>query len=918
MLDFHYCPRAAWCVLLLRIHMLAALIVYYDFRVHAQFEDVTNAYSLYVSSEAGVIESGVSFHDFDRDGLDDLTYGSFFMGVYTFRNTGEGFESVNYFPMVGGRIQHPIWVDFDNDDDADFFATRMGECPVLFRNEGDMTFTDISHVLECSYANPHNTAASWGDYDNDGWLDVYIANYYPQAPGATGWCYHNNGDGSFTELAVELGIDNGITPTYQVLWIDYDQDGDQDLLISNDKFTGNRLYRNDGSSVFTDVSEASGFEVAINAMSLSPGDPDRDGDFDFYISNTTEGNVLMLQDSGVFTDVAVNMGAAVNANCWGSVFVDTQGKMWEDLYVVATGPQQGVNTLLRNLNGSSFQPLTDIFSGEDDEYLCSVAKGDSNGDGRYDIACNPYQNNHSLLFESTLSDSNWVKINLQGTVSNRDGIGAIVRCHVGEVVQLRAKTCGENYLSQDSPYLLFSAQGNAIDSIVIQWPSGIRDVIYNPELFQTIHIIETQPESMVQMIEQTLCPDDTLILQPEGALAVQWFDGSSDFSMMVSAPGEYTAIVTDELGQNHDVIFSVSVAQEIDTQLQIVEPSCYGSADGAIQWGTEDWLSVWVYDVIADGDALMDLSAGDYELTFQDGFGCTEEVTIELPEPEPLSAVYSVVPGCYGDSSAYEIAVSHAQGALLLMGLDTLEGFLPQGEYAFSLVDEMGCTFVDQLNVESLEPFTVQNYTDTICDAEVTAAVQLQFTGGIEPLLHVSDDLPLEALPPGEYQTQWMDAAGCIASGNIAILQFAPLEIEVEMNVGQIELEIEGGVPPFAIDWSNGDTGLVLIAEPGLYECLVTDAVGCTEQAVAELMVDLEELSRQVASPYPMPFEDVLNWRGAVPSAWSVFNAQGQLVADQTSLRWGRWDTRAWIPGVYVVDMIHTNGHCQRITLVNQ
>jgi hypothetical protein len=163
-----------------------------------------------------------------------------------------------------------------------------------------------------------------------------------------------------------------------------------------------------------------------------------------------------------------------------------------------------------------------------------------------------------------------------------------------------------------------------------------------------------------------------------------------------------------------------------------------------------------------------------------------------------------------------------------------------------------------------------------------------------------------------------MDAAGCIASGNIAILQFAPLEIEVEMNVGQIELEIEGGVPPFAIDWSNGDTGLVLIAEPGLYECLVTDAVGCTEQAVAELMVNLEELSRQAASPYPMPFEDVLNWRGAVPSTWSVFNAQGQLVADQTSHRWGRWDTRAWIPGVYVVDMIHTNGHCQRITLVKQ
>jgi hypothetical protein len=176
------------------------------------------------------------------------------------------------------------------------------------------------------------------------------------------------------------------------------------------------------------------------------------------------------------------------------------------------------------------------------------------------------------------------------------------------------------------------------------------------------------------------------------------------------------------------------------------------------------------------------------------------------------------------------------------MGLDTLEGFLPEGEYAFSLIDEMGCTFVDQLNVESLEPFTVQNYTDTICDAEVTAAVQLQFNGGIEPLLHVSDELLLEALPPGEYQTQWMDAAGCIASGNIAILQFAPLEIEVEMNVGQIELDVEGGVPPYAIDWSNGDSGFILMGEPGEYTCEVNDAVGCTEQLVVELLVNIEEL----------------------------------------------------------------------------
>jgi hypothetical protein len=217
-----------------------------------------------------------------------------------------------------------------------------------------------------------------------------------------------------------------------------------------------------------------------------------------------------------------------------------------------------------------------------------------------------------------------------------------------------------------------------------------------------------------------------------------------------------------------------------------------------------------------------------------------------------------------------------------------------------------------------MEPFEIQGYTDTICAGQSTGSVQLQFNGGIEPLSHVSDDLLLEALPPGEYQTQWMDAAGCLASGNIAILQFAPLEIEVEMNVGQIELDVEGGVPPYAIDWSNGDSGFILMGEPGEYTCEVNDAVGCTEQLVVEILVNIDELDRLEASPYPMPFGDVLNWSGAAPLAWSVFNAQGQLVADQTTHRWGRWETRGWMSGVYVVEMIHTNGHRQRITLVKQ
>lgn len=917
MLDFHYCPKAAWCVLFWRIHILAVSILCADFCVHAQFEDVTGAYSLYVESEPGVVECGVSMHDFDRDGMVDLTYASNGFGVFTYRNTGSGFEQLYLLGGISGLVAHPIWIDFDNDGDSDFFATRGHDCPVLMRNEGDLTFTDVSDVLECPHANPYSTSASWGDYNADGRLDVYIANYYANSPGPTSWFYRNNGDGSFTEMAQELQIENGVLPAYQVLWVDYDLDLDQDLLICNDKVTGNKLYRNNGDGTFENWSDESGFGVGLDAMSLSVSDFDHDLDYDFYISNAENGNYFMINDSGVMSNQSEVLNTQVNEQCWGTVFIDTEGKSWEDLYVVNTTALGG-NVLLKNVLGLHFDPDYTSFGEQDDEMIYSAAKGDINGDGSYDIAVNSFTNNQSLLFESSLAFEGWVGIELQGTVSNRDGIGAHVSCYVGSAQFMRPKTCGENFLSQDSQYLLFGTSNQPVDSVVVLWPSGIRDVLYNPEPNQTYRIVETASQDIVQVVELAMCSGDTLTLGPEGAAQVSWSTGEQELTLEVSAPGEYSATVLDNQGQAFDVVYDVSIRPNVNYQLQVMEPSCHDLQDGAIQWFGSEWIQVWVNDALVESSALLSIAAGNYALHISDSYGCEADTLIVLENPPLLNVQASVTPGCYGEYSEYTLSVEHEQGYVMLLGLDSLEGSASQGDYAYTIMDGMGCSFSAVLSIETMELFDVQDYIDTLCADAAAATVELQFSGGVSPWMAVGVGLPLDALPPGEYQTQYMDAAGCIASGNISILQVDPIVIEVDMNIGQIELDVEGGIPPYSIDWSNGDSGLILIAPAGEYWCVVSDAVGCTEQVEVELLVNLEELDRLVASPYPMPFGDVLNWSGAAPQAWSVFNAQGQLVADQTTHSWGRWDTRAWMSGIYMVDMIHTNGHCQRITLVKE
>jgi len=131
-------------------------------------------------------------------------------------------------------------------------------------------------------------------------------------------------------------------------------------------------------------------------------------------------------------------------------------------------------------------------------------------------------------------------------------------------------------------------------------------------------------------------------------------------------------------------------------------------------------------------------------------------------------------------------------------------------------------------------------------------------------------------------------------------------------------VEVEGGLPPYAVEWSNGDVGFELTAEPGTYVCVVSDQAGCTQATQVELLVGITEVENAFPSAYPMPFEDVLQWNGPTPQSWSLFNAQGQWVADHTMLAWGVWDTRAWAPGMYVMHAVMTDGRQQQITLIKR
>jgi hypothetical protein len=859
--------------------------------LRAQFTDVTDDYGLAIYHDIPISESGVSFHDFNRDGLDDLTYAGSGMGVYTFRNTGSGFVQEYYFAGIAGKTLHPIWVDYDNDGDADFFATRAWECPVLFRNNGDMTFEDVSDALPCPMDGVISTTATWGDYNGDGFLDVYVANYNQQpTSGDHNWLFRNNGDGTFDEVAGEAGVSYGNFPAYQCMFLDADFDHDADLLVVNDKNDGCQYFRNDGG-FFTDIANENGFNTHIDAMSLSVSDVDHDGDYDYYISNTIGGNVFLINENGTFVNRAAQWNATVNANCWGSVFVDTQQKTWEDLYVVSTGPEENMNVLLQNSQGQMFTENTGAFNNDDSEFIYAVAKGDANNDGAYDIMCMPYYANGSLLFESSGSGSTWVKIALQGSTSNRDGIGSTIHCYLDGIDYVRPVTCGENFTSQDSRYIMFGLKGaTSVDSIVVQWPSGI---VSSHELLmagQTHMLVEPDIE-WVQQIEYSidLCPGSSSWLDASEWPAVEWEGGSSESQLEVSTEGLVSATAWNEQGEQFALQFVINEMEVTNPHWQILPSSC-GESDAAIESGN-GVLLMWVNgESYTQGEAV--LPSGLLTIDWVDTLGCSFSSQMEIPVVEPMQLLAQADTACFGENAFYELSALNAIDPLIWLGVLNSTGELPAGSYSVMCIDARGCKADTFIEIEERDPLTFLLAADTAC-AQSTTSATFSWSGAVEPIVQLGEQLDWQTLTPGYYELSWMDGAGCLVQSDFVIHEYPGLEWEVEMEESAddalITLEIEGGQPPYSIQWSNGETGESLLSwEQEVNSATITDAAGCaiaTEEFFVSLGTDVSHISRQLDY---LPGEGLVN-QSQQSLHFYVIDSHGRLLLEDELAPGERW-----------------------------
>ncbi|MFN0031850.1 MAG: FG-GAP-like repeat-containing protein [Flavobacteriales bacterium] len=858
--------------------------------------------------------SGISTFDFNQDGWDDITYCNFNQSIRLYQNNQQGgFFLLESIPN-NADSKHPVWVDYDNDGDYDLFITKYHASCKLYRNDGDLTnMIDQTEALDLPASSANTFGCSWADYDQDGFLDVYLCNWMDDTDTInTNWLLHNNGDGTFTDVTSATGTGNGVQSTFQSIWIDIDNNGRLDLYVVNDHNQPNALYLNfeDG---FVESAVSTGLNLMMNSMCSTMADYDQDGDFDVYVSNGFAGNKLMRNDALEFTNVAVVTGTAVNAQCWNSSFLDVENDGDDDLHV-CVAEFVTANPVHINM-GNGYYYVEEIAMQNGQNLSFCASRGDFNNDGYMDFACynamplgiEVWQNNYS-------QENNWIKLHLNALSGDADPYGAVIKCYENGTCITSALFCGDNYLSQDSEYRIVGL-GNALqaDSVVVHWPGGWIDRYYNLQANQQHELNKGQSffidQNSIQPI--VLCVGDTISISPEVEGDYLWQNETTEETLAVTAGGVYTVTINNQFGLSQTLEYIVNEVLPVAVNSVASDALCHGAADGSIHI----YMDVSSIDVITwNGGSietstptyLDNLPAGEYNYHLVDINGCAQEGNLTISEPDEITVNWNTTQVCVGSTTPciYETygGVPPFQYNWNGSNADSLSA----GQHQLTVTDANQCDTTVSVSVNSNPEILLECNVPLACNGGVVAA-QILATGGVGVITSIIDGFDPSQLEAGVYQVVAIDEAGCTAMTLLQVEEAEALEITAQVtnafdgSNGAINIDVSGGVAPYSFDWSCGDETEDLTAVgQGVYTCSVIDAMMCSASEIIEVL-DLHIGEAQISvSTYPNPFTKELILEFEEPCPFTITNAAAELVyVNDVPVKKIVIDTDLWCTGIY-------------------
>lgn len=670
--------------------------------------------------------SGMSFYDFDKDGWDDLSFTMVDDSLKFYRNVGGSFEQLPSFVYGEGRVKHLVWVDYDNDGDLDFGLTTFEGKYQLYQNDGNFNFTDVSEEVGLLSGEERYYGMTFADYDRDGDLDMYVTCYEQLGNedyfSRLNHLYQNNGDGTFTNVTYEAGIDDGIRLSFKGVWFDYDMDGWPDLFVINDRIFKNSLYKNNGDGTFTDVSEEAGIQFGgQDPMTATVGDFDNDGDLDVYMTNTSaplkRGQLLVNNGDGTFSQMAEDYGVDVFGWTWGAVWIDYDNDTDQDLYVAHGHPDlQNFNIqnfFLKNEGGLYFTDITNsIMTGGDYFRSYSTARGDIDNDGFYDIGVLNRAPHNVNLWHNSGNDHHFVKITLSGTASNIMAIGSWIRVYIDGMQYTQYTMCGENYIAQNSQHHIFGlGDATMVDSIQIEYVLGHTDTYYNLPADSSYYFTEgdTYSASIQATGSLTFCAGDSVTLDAGEHHQYSWNNGHNERYLTIHETGNYWVTTENEFGvvAHSDTVNITQVPQPF-IEAEVNHPVCFGDSNGWISLENLEGVppSEVIWDNGMSGAQIDSIPAGTYHYTFTDTNGCVSTNEVVLQQPMLLSVLIFTFPEANGNDGSISLVINGGESPYTIL-VDSLENDdtvidgLQAGTYMITIIDGNGCIFSQEVEIQS-------------------------------------------------------------------------------------------------------------------------------------------------------------------------------------------------------------------------
>ena len=518
-----------------------------------EFVDITNTTGIkfeHLSSpeQRYIVESmggGVALIDYDHDGWPDIYFTN--SQSVEMALSGKKARSALYHNNHDGTftdvtdkagVGYPCWAmgaavgDYNNDGLPDLLVTCFGGV-VLYRNNGDGTFTDVTKSAGLNKDSAWATGAAFGDYDGDGWADLFVSHYVDfhlndlPAFGSSKTCkyrgidvqcgprglkgspdnlYHNNGDGTFTDVSAAAGVDDpqhffGLT----AVWSDFDNNGRLDLFVANDS-QPNYLYRNNGNGTFSDVALDAGVAMSEDGaeqanMGIAVGDYQHTGRMSLAVTHFDHEYATLFRNDGQmsFTGVSEASGIAPGTRSyvgWGDCFFDFNNDGWADLFIVNGHVYPQIDKgqigsmyhepklLFLNQQNGTFKDISKLVGPaiQIPQVSRGLAMGDLFNDGRIEVVVENLTGQPMILQAQGGKQNHWISFALEGTKSNRLALNARVKATAGDLVQTGEVLSGGSYLSQNDLRIHFGLGDHTrVDKVEVSWPDGKKDTLNNLE-----------------------------------------------------------------------------------------------------------------------------------------------------------------------------------------------------------------------------------------------------------------------------------------------------------------------------------------------------------------------------------------------------------------------------------------------------